>query len=351
VTKYDAVVDELDHAPGVVAAAATHVPLAPAPFKAFAPGPSLWGPYEADPALLGGGEPREDVVMMGMNHITGDYFGALGVPLLAGRLFTRDDGPEAEKVVILNESAARALFPGQSPIGMKLHARHQHYTPFWFTYTVVAVAQDTKYRGLQDEGVPFAFAPMRQEDFIEETTTFLARTNGGRGAVEVLERTVASVAPDLIPSDRRAFQPRLVSDQVSMVLSPQRFALTLLGGFAALALCVVAVGIYGTVAYAVSRRTKEIAIRMALGARQASILRLVLSRVGISIAVGGVVGLASAAFAGTMLRPLLYGIGPSDLPSYAVAIGVIALIAASAALVPSRRAIRTDPTESIRSSQ
>lgn len=348
----DAVVDQLDHAPGVLAAAAaTHVPLAPSPSKAFAPGPSLWGPYEADPALLGGGEPREDVVMMGMNHIAGDYFGALGVPLLAGRSFTRDDGSQAERVVILNESAARALFPGKSPIGMKVHARYLHFAPFWFTYTVVGLAQDTKYRNLQDERVPFAFVPMRQESFIDGTTTFLARTNGGREAVGLLERTVASVAPDFIPSDREAFQPRLVSDQVSIVLSPQRFALTLLGGFAALALCVVAVGVYGTVAYVVSRRTTEIGIRMALGARQASILRLVLSRVGISIAVGAVAGLICAAFAGRMLRPLLYGVEASDFPSYAAAIGVIALIAVAAALVPCRRAIRTDPTESIRSSQ
>ncbi len=351
VAMYGAVVDQLEQTPGILSAAAgTHVPLAPAASMLFGAGPAPTGLYEPDPGLQEGGTLSEDALHVGMAHIVGDYFEALGIPILDGRAFTPDDGPKTERVMILNESAARALFPGRSPLGQQVHAQTWSFTPFWFTYRVVGVVQDTKYRALQDERVPFAFASMAQDDFAESVVTFIARTTRGRDAVGVLEQTVALAAPDLVLSTNADRRPRLVSDQVETVLAPQRLAVSLLAGFAVLALCIVAVGIYGTVAYSVSRRTAELGIRIALGAPRASILRLVVSSTGGAFAVGTAIGVLAAVAVARALNPLLYRIDPSDLPSFVVAVVAVGLVAFCAALVPSWRATQIDPVQAIHSS-
>lgn len=333
------VVSELEQQPGVLAAAAaTHVPLAPAYSK----------PFAAGPALNESGEPAEHTVRMGTNNVTSGYFDALGIPVLAGRPFTREDGPDAPRVTILNESAARALWPGQSPIGKEVHARFVDYAPVWFTYTVVGVVRDTKYRNLQDDEVPFAFVPVAQEDFSGGPLTFVVRTHRGRAAIGILQQTLDRAAPGLMPANSALFRPRMVSDQVKSVLAPQRFGIALMGGFALLALCVVAVGIYGAVAYTVSRRTAEIGIRIALGAGHANVLRVVLFRTGMAVSGGAAVGVAFALVGGRLIRHLLNGIEPSDVPTFAVAVGVLFLIAMAAAVAPSWRAVRTDPVSVIR---
>lgn len=348
----ESVVRQLAEGPGILsAAAATHVPLAPTPRKAVASGPSLWGAYEPDPVLLEGGEPEQDVAMMGMNRVTDEYFETLGIPVLEGRSFSRDDVADAEKVIVLNETAARTLFPGGQPLGKKVHARWMHFAPFWFTYTVVGVVQDSKYRTLEEEAAPFIFVPIRQEDIAGETITFLTRSSSGRDAIAFVEQTAADVAPEFQLANGRGFQPRLVSDQVRALLAPQEFALMLLTGFSVLTLAVAGVGIYGAVAYAVSQRTAEIGVRIALGARSAAIIRLVLSWVGTAVVVGVIGGMAGAILLGQLLQSLLYGVGPADPLSFLGGITVMSVVALLAALVPCRRATRISPTAAIRSAQ
>jgi ABC-type antimicrobial peptide transport system permease subunit len=143
---------------------------------------------------------------------------------------------------------------------------------------------------------------------------------------------------------------RVVSDQVLSLLKPQRFGASLLLAFAFVALCVSAVGIYGTVAYAVSQRTTEIGIRMALGARARNVLSIVLIDTGVAVAIGTVAGLVGASVTSTLLRRLLFGVEPFDLIAFAAALGTLATTACAAAMIPSWRSVSIDPARAIRTS-
>jgi predicted permease len=331
---YMAIVTEMEHTSGVShAAVATHVPLAPATERAFAAG--------ADSATGGG-----QTVIMGVNQIAGDYFKTLDDPLVMGRSFTSQDGPTAPHVLILNESAAQALWPGQSPLGRLVH--YSWMGAVTFTYTVVGVVRDTKYSSLQDQRVPFAYMPIAQEDIPSSTITFLARSSQPRATLATLRRTVTAIAPDLKSPDLSGLRPRLVSEQIDMLLAPQRLGAILLSGFAIIALCISAVGIYGTVAYATSRRTTEIGIRMALGAQSMDVLRLILSETGAAVAVGIGLGVASAALMTKLLTQWLYNVVPLDPLSFVAAVTIVAFMAITASLVPSLRAVRINPVQAIR---
>jgi putative ABC transport system permease protein len=158
---------------------------------------------------------------------------------------------------------------------------------------------------------------------------------------------VVAIAPDLKSPDRSDLRPRLVSEQIDMLLAPQRLGAILLSGFAGIALCISAVGIYGTVAYATSRRSREIGIRMALGAQSIDVLRLILSETGVAVAVGVGMGIASAAFMTKLLTQWLYNVTPLDPLSFAAAIAIVTVMAFAASLVPSWRAVRIDPVQAI----
>lgn len=334
---YMAIVTEAKHMPGVsYAAVATDVPLSPTVPRAFAAG--------ADSAARGG-----PTVMMGVNHIAGEYFKTLGVPVVMGRPFTSQDGPKAQRVLIVNQSAARALWPGQSPLGKLVHGRW--FMTLSFTYTVVGVVRDTKYSSLQDQRVPYAYVPMAQEDFAARGITFLARSGQPRAVLAPLQRAVTAIAPDLKSPEFTYLRPRLVSEQIDMLLAPQRLGAILLSGFAVIALCISAVGIYGTVAYATSRRTTEIGIRMALGAQSTDVLRLILFETAMAVVVGIGLGVASASLMTKLLTQWLYKVAPLDPFSFVTAVAIVAVMAIAASLVPSLRAVRVDPAEAIRTPQ
>lgn len=342
VQQYESVVTQLKRSPDVVAAAAaTHVPL---------------GAYDVRPVGIGpivdGGTSRT-AVMMGVNHVSEDYFDVLSVRVLRGRRFTDQDRAGATRTIILNESAERALYAGGSAVGKMVHA--PWFGPIQFTYQVVGVVRDTKYGALQDAGVPFAFIPLAQEEAAPRNVTILARSRQPAATLETIKRTIRAVAPDrkLARSGSLAFPgppARFLSDQILNLLAPQRFGASLLAAFGVLALCVSAVGIYGHVAYTVSQRTSEIGIRMALGARAIDILRVVSFDAGIAIAIGAFVGIVAAALTSKILESLLYGVGATDPLAFASALGVTVAMATVATLIPAWRAVRIDPAGAIRSS-
>lgn len=283
-----------------------------------------------------------NAVLIPMVSVSADYFRTLGVPLLLGRQFDDvSDVAGAPRVTILNQSAARALWPNESPLGKQISLDHA------VTYTVVGVVRDTKYRSVQDRDVPFAFAPMGQEDFVG-FTSFIVRSRHPRAALSVLEHVVRSVAPDLQIPDSPRGRPRLVTEQLLSALAPQRFGATLLSMFAVIALAVAAVGIYGGVAYVVVGRHREIGIRMALGAQPAGILRLVLVETGAAVAVGIGTGVAGAAIAAALLRHLLRGIQATDWVAFFGAVTVVLFVAVVAAAIPGARATRVDPNRVMR---
>ena len=198
--------------------------------------------------------------------------------------------------------------------------------------------------------MPFAYVPLAQEDFARPLT-FIAKSNDPRRALAAIQSTLRSLAPDLRPPASLSLPPRLISQQVDMVLAPQRLAIVVLSGFGVLALCVSAVGIYGSVAFATSRRTVEIGIRIALGARRTEILTLVLSEAGVAVVSGLIAGMCGASVMLRYAERFVSGVASFDPIYVASAIGILSLAAIFAAVVPSARALRIDPLLAMRSTE
>lgn len=345
--EYMAVITALQHTSGVThAAASTQVPIAPMARSPF--GPGALADSSADYAI-GTTAASGPTTMTGVSHIMGDYFRTMGIALVAGRPFNADDQRNSQRVVILNESAARALAPGTSPIGKQVHGGG--FLKVWYRYTVVGVVRDTKYRSLQDSHLPFAYVPITQEDITSPHINFIARSDNPQAMLATMQRTVTAIAPDLKLADTPELRPRLLSDQIAMLVAPQRLAAMLLSGFALLALCISGVGIYGTVSYITARRSAEIGIRMALGARTSDVLMLVLTQTAVAIAIGMGIGVAGTALAAKFLASWVSNVGALDPASVMAAIGVVALFAAVAAIGPCWRAMRIDPVAAIRTAE
>ena len=332
VALYRSIAERAAALPGVGAVAVTsHLPLethSTLPFRLI--GASGSGD-EAIGSLAGAPE-----LEMGVASISPSFFQTIGVPLRAGRAFTDADDDGALKVIILNESAARAIFGSENPLGRRISMMGV------LEYTVVGVVADTKYATLAERNVPFAYAPISQD--VIWSSTVVARPRTGAPVLPALQTILRELAPG-IPQVR----PRRVASQVDQVLMPQRFGATLLTAFGLLALAISAVGVYGTVAYTVSRQQPEIGIRIALGAQWSDVVRLVVWRTGVGLVLGTVIGVLGAAVGSRAVASFLYGVTPSDAASFAVAAIVIVATAVLVSFVPARRATRVDPVTSIRS--
>jgi len=314
--------------PGVEAAgAATAFPLDPA-------ATTCGGCLEIE------GQPKEPGKPSGnTGHMvaTADYFRAAGMSLKRGRFFTAADGKDAPKVAVINQALARREFGDRDPIGA--HVRWG--TPDWST--VVGVAGDVKGFGVAGDPIPTVYFARGQVDWL----------NG----VEVLVRTAVpplSLA-GAVRKEMRAWNQRMIIGKfgtldsllADSVVVP-RFYMLLVVGFAALALAVSAVGVYGTVNYSVARRTHEIGIRMALGADRGDVVAMVLGQGLRLAAVGVVVGLGGAWVSTRVLETLLFGVQPTDGVAFAAGTGVLALAVLLACYIPARRATRVDPLVALR---
>ena len=323
---YLSVVDRAGRTPGIgLAAVTSHIPLEGSRALPFTLGAA--GSTEASSVT-----PK----MMPIAAISRDYFRVLGTVIVDGRMFDRTDGPTAPRVVIINQSAARDFWPGESALNKHISLIND------LTYTVVGVVADTKYSTLQDNGVPFAYAPIEQEE-TRGNVTFIARSNQPAVALASLSRSIAETSPEL-----SVVRPRLVKDQISAALMPQRFGAWLLSIFALLALLLSAVGIYGTVSYTVARRTKEIGIRMALGARGASVVVSVLSETLAAVGIGIAGGVLITMYCTRLISHFLYGIEVTDWLPFVISMAVLVLVAVVAAAWPAFKSSRIDPLTAIR---
>ena len=271
--------------------------------------------------------------------ITPDYFRILEVPLLRGRAFTDADRAGATRVVIVDATAAKQLWPGEEAIGQRIR---YVWNPSWFT--VVGVVGDVKRDSLSGAAQPSVYMPMAQNFAEQMFVVIRARSVADLGKIAPALRTAVSEVDPTVPVG----EIRLLDGSVADSASRARFAATLLALFAAVALLLGATGIYGLMTSAVSRRTREIGVRMALGASSRRVLRMVL-RESVSVtALGLLLGVAGAIAAGRLLRGLLFGVSTVDaavLSAVAALLGVVAVIAA---LAPARRAARVDPLAAIR---
>ena len=277
------------------------------------------------------------------NSIAPDYFKTMGIPILSGRDFTWADTPSTGPKAIINQAAAKALFPeGGSPIGQFITKRDGKKS---VQYEVVGVVGDAKYEELRSPAPATAYLPMTQDDGQQGPSyNVVVRTTGPAGPLADSARSLAmSMQPGIPPP---VLTPMSIT--VDDSLSAERTMALLAVFFAACALIVTAIGLYGTLAYTTARRTNEIGIRMALGARRAQVVSMVfLQNAGVALA-GTTLGLTAALFASRALSSFLYGISARDPWVFAGSILALALIASAASLLPALRSARINPMTAIR---
>jgi predicted permease len=267
-----------------------------------------------------------------------NYFDAMGIPLVAGRAFTERDNARAPQVAVLNQAAARKFFRNENPIGRKFGTSIDD-TP---DTEIVGVLRDVRYNDLREQPPPTMYVPHLQNN--PEDLVFSIRTAGDPGAVMTAARAaVGGVDPD-IP---------VIAVQTQMSMLEQRFAherviaqaYTLFG---AIALFVAAIGLFGLMSYNVSRRTREIGIRMAMGAHRKDVLNLVLRESMLLVALGITAGFAASVAAGHFVASQLFGLEPTDPVTMVSAMLVLCAVSAAAGYLPARRATRVDPMIALR---
>jgi len=277
-----------------------------------------------------------------MNSVTPGYFAALHVPLLEGRLLDQRDGVDAPNAVVVNEAFVRRFFAQEDPLGKRFEAGLGPRQGGPQTWTIVGVVGDMKQKGLASETEPEAIASALQWPRFQ--MSLVLRTSlDPLSLVSAVRKEVADLDKNL-----PLYGVQTMDEVLAKEVATQRFNAGALVGFAALAVLLAAVGIYGVMAYAVGQRTREIGVRMALGAERGRVLRMVLKE-GLRLAVLGVVLGVAAAFALTrLMTSLLFGVKASDPATFAVVTVALLGVALAACWIPARRATRVDPVVALR---
>ena len=265
--------------------------------------------------------------------ITADYFKTLEIPVRAGRDFDRSDTPERPRVAIINETLARTAFPGEAPIGQRIRTGTNASAP-WME--IVGIVGDTRWQDPSQPTQPVIYAASTQGP--GNSPAILTRTSlDGQS----LARTLRTILHDADPTVPVKFET--MEELFDSTLAYPRFRTQVIGLFAGVAALLAAVGIFSVLAYLVGQRTREIAVRRAVGAQAGDVIRLVLSQGLRLVAVGLVLGLAGALAVAQLLEGLLYEISPWDVGTYAGAIGVLSVAALLATLIPAIRAATISP--------
>jgi predicted permease len=263
------------------------------------------------------------------------YFTSMGIPLLKGRDFDARDTLESQNVVIINEEAAKRYWPDDDPIGKRFKIGRRESGNAWMT--VVGVVGSVRHFGLDDVARREMFRPYSQAAW--PMMTVVTKTASAPAAFAVAVRTALQrIDPDL-PVGRVSTMETVEQES----LGSRRFPMLLLGAFGAVALLLAVVGVYGVVSYLVTQRTREIGIRVALGARRAQVLRMIVAGAMRPVALGLAIGAAGAVFASRLLGTLLFAVEPGDPAVIAGIAALLAVAAATASLVPGARATRVDP--------
>jgi predicted permease len=277
--------------------------------------------------------------LMFMNSVGPDYFQTMRIPLYQGREFTWGDTKPSGLKITLNRSAANLLFPGEEALGQQVIEERSHAT-----YQVVAVVGDTKYREMRAPAPPSGYIPMMQDEQKKLSLTAVVRTDGPHAALASAARSLAARIAPAIPAPTLSTMNEVLND----AMSTERMMALLSVFFAGCALLVTGIGLYGTLAYATARRTSEIGIRMALGARRIGVILLVFRENAVVAGIGSVAGLAIALLASRALGSFLYGTTARDPWVLLGSVAALTLIASVASLLPALRAARIEPMAAIR---
>jgi predicted permease len=273
-----------------------------------------------------------------LNHVSEDYFRVFGIRLIAGREFTANDTSRSRKVAIVNEAAAGAFFSGRSVIGGTLDFGNGN------AYEVIGVVENFKHQSVREQAPRFAFVPLWQRlDGIGRITLAVSSDQPAASMTRAVTREVTGVNVNTLLSDVIS-----VNEQIDATLVSERLLSTLATWFAALALGLAAVGLYGILSYWVARRRTEFGVRLALGAPVSSVVWVVLRQVLAQVGLGLAIGLPAAIAVARASEALLFGISPMDLRIYALSAAALVAVAGLAAWLPARRASSIDPCEALR---
>ncbi len=274
-----------------------------------------------------------------------DYFGTVGAQLFIGRQFTRQDDQDHPGVAIVNESFVRQYFPNENPLGRRIRPgppgriwNNQRLTSF----EIVGVVRDVKSAGLEASSEPAYYLPASQAP-LQDMTILVRTVTEPTAMVPALRQVVWSIDPNQ-PIASVSTMEKIVADSIAQ----PRLNMLLMGLFGGLALVLAAVGIYGLLSYAVTQRTQEMGIRMALGAQVSDVLKLVLKQGMLLALAGEVIGLVGAFALTRLIRGLLFGVTPTDASTFIAVVGVLTTIALLACYFPARRATRVDPLVALR---
>ncbi len=309
---------------------------------AIAQGPPFGNQGFLRSVFLEGRETSEnDRILVQVNPISPRYFQTLGIPLDRGRDFTPDDDDDAPDVVVINKTMAERFWKGEDAIGK----RFKFFGDVDFR-TVVGIARDAKYNGLAEDPTPFIYQPITQA--YTPAATILVRASGDASGQAL------PVQAEIRQLDNRlsVLNVQTLGEQVSQTLGQQRLMVTLLGTFGLLALGLAAIGLYGVASYSVTQRTREIGVRVALGASRRNVVGLVLGQgmalIAIGLAVGFAIGLVVVTLAGQQIGNLLVGIRPFDPLTFFGTALLLAVVAGLATWLPARRAASIDPLVALR---
>ena len=284
--------------------------------------------------------PTADRPEAGERLVTPGYFQSMKIPLLEGRPFTEQDRADTPRVIVVNEALARQFFPGQRALGKRLGLEDTGGKILWAE--IVGVVGNVKHRSLDAEIKPEMYEAYRQ--FPRNFMSLVVRTTVEPSSI------IAAIREQALSLDRDqpVFEVKTMEELLSQTLARSRFLILLLGIFSALAMVLAAVGIYGLMAHFVTRRHREIGIRVALGAQKIDVLKLVVME-GMGLAVIGVaLGLAASFVLTRIIANLLFGIGPTDLATLAAVSLLLTGVAFFACWIPALRASRVDPMVALR---
>jgi putative ABC transport system permease protein len=310
-------------------------------------------PFEgaSDNGLIPEGRPLDirSAISADMRLVTAGYFGAMGLRLRAGRTFTAEDRAGAPLVMVVNQTFARLAWPGQDPLGKRVACCEAGPDggPNW--KTVVGVVADVRAEGLDQQAPPEFYLPIAQAphaawQWIDRTMTLAARTRGEPTALAAAMRDAVGSVDRSLP----VYSIGTMGDRRTASLASSRFSTMLLTVFGGIALLLAAIGVYGVISYGVTQRSQEIGIRVALGAGQARVLRLVVGHAAVLTGVGLLLGLGGSLLLSRAIGGLLFRVSPTDPPTLAAGVVVLALVALVAALLPAQRASRVDPATALR---
>jgi macrolide transport system ATP-binding/permease protein len=323
-TFQDALLERVRALPGVESAA--FAKMTPLSYVSSASAPIVVDGYAPPP---------EESPTVEYNEVGADYFVTMGIPLVDGREFTRADDEKAAPVAVVNETMAQRCWNGRNPLGERLQFKGR-----WLR--VVGVVKDSKYSSVREEPTPFFFVPVRQSS-LQASVLNIRTPLAPQTMATALAREVHALDANLA-----AYELITLKEQLERSTSPQMVAVTLVGVLCGLALLLAAIGLYGVISYAVNQSTRELGLRIALGARAGDILRLVFSQGLVLITGGVVIGTTAALGLTRLMGNLLYKVSPRDPVAFGSAFLVITISSLAAVLIPALRAAGTDPARALR---